>query len=856
MDLSEATAAKIDVTTCDAEPIHIPGSIQPYGVLLALHPVSHVVEQVAGDTPGLLGVALEDVLGQPAAKLLGAEQLQGLISSITHQEPTDRSLPIFHALVVPGGRQLSAFAYDSDGIPVIELEPTGSKDASRVVALLQSMQRAIISTNISSELCQRVAVNIRAATGFDRVMVYRFLPDGSGVVEAEAREPEMEAFLGLHYPASDIPQQARAMYLRRWLRLIPDARYTAAPLVPLLNPSRGKPLGMEQSLLRSVSPIHLEYLANMGVAASMSVSIVLNGQLWGLIACHHGGVMHVAPDVRMACELFAELFSLRLASDCFQQSIEDRRAAGSIVDRLIRGLVGEPDLGRGLTALDPNLLDLLPAPGATLWFAGRAASIGQTPTPAQIAGIIGWLDAQQDQLIITDRLPALHPPAAEFADVASGLLAVSLSKERGTYVLWYLPEFAHSISWAGNPNKAVTTGPHGTRLTPRGSFELWKEGVFHRSRPWLPAEIEAATALRMVLLDVVLRQMAKAAAEREKASRQQDLLMAELDHRVKNMLATIQALARQSLAGETTLEGFQQSFQGRLQAMSRAHNVLTRSRWESVDLRSLIAEELEPYQDGVRSQVVLRADTEVALRPKAALAVCLAIHELATNAGKYGALSLPGGHLDVQWQLTPGPQRELKLTWRESGGPPVSKPARSGFGTKLITTSLAYEIDGAVDMKFPVEGVICNITIPAEALVLPDHVPTPATPAQADLPARSGVEGARVLLVEDNAMIAAEVVEALDAMGAVVVGPVGRLAAALRLIETEPVDVALLDVDLNGTKVWPLAEQLASRSVPFCFASGYDPSLVVPPKLRDRQTLNKPYTLRKLEAMLNQLLGR
>lgn len=852
--MSEANTAPADLISCDDEPIHIPGSIQPHGVLLALHPDTHVVEQVAGDSLGLLGLVPQNVLGRPAAALLGAEHLERLLASISPREPTDRMLPIFHAVVLPDGRQLSAFAYDSEGIPVIEMEPAGAKDASRVVTLLQGMQRELLGTHAVPELCQRVAAHVRAATGFDRVMVYRFLPDDSGVVEAEAREASMEPFLGLHYPASDIPRQARALYLRRWLRLIPDARYVPAPLLPVLNPSSGKPLNMEQSLLRSVSPIHLEYLANMGVAATMSVSIVVNGQLWGLIACHHNGVRHVTPDVRMACELFAELVSLRLSSDGFQQSIEDRRAAGVIVDRLIRGLVQEPDLGRGLTALEPNLLDLLPASGATLWFAGRADSMGQVPTPAQIAAIVAWLETQQDQIVNTDRLPALHPPAAEFADVASGLLAISLSQERGAYVLWYLPEFAHRISWAGNPDKAVVTGPHGTRLTPRGSFALWKEGVTHRSRPWLPAEIEAATALRMVLLDAVLRQMAKAAAEREKASRQQDLLMAELDHRVKNMLATIQALARQSLAGETTLEGFQQSFQGRLQAMSRAHNVLTKSRWESVDLRSLITEELEPYQGGGGSQVAVRAKTEVALRPKAALAVCLAIHELATNAGKYGALSVPGGLLDIHWDVAPERPRELKLTWRESGGPPVSKPTRTGFGFKLITASLAYEIEGTVDMKFPIEGLTCDITIPLDALVLPDHAPAPQ--AQIAVQKRRGIEGARVLLVEDNAMIAMEVAEALDDMGAQVVGPVARLESALRLVEAEPIDVALLDIDLDGTKVWPLAEVLASRGIPFCFASGYDPSLVVPPKLRDRRTLNKPYSLAQVGETLTQLLGR
>lgn len=843
-----------DLLTCDNEPIHIPGSIQPYGALLALQPGTRVVEQVAGNTTGLLGLSAGEVLGQPAEALLGAENLVRLLAAIQPHDATDRSLPAFRQLVSPAGHVFSAFAYDSEGIEVVEIEPTADAAAGSVVQLLQRMQRDLLGAQTIPDLCQRVVTNIHAATGFDRVMVYRFLPDGSGRVEAEARAEGMEEFLGLHYPASDIPRQARAMYLRQWLRLLPDAHYVPAPLLPALNPSTGKPLNMESSLLRSVSPLHLEYLANMGVAASMSVSIVLNGELWGLIACHHKTPRHLAPDLRMACELFAELVSLRLTSNIFQQTLRDRGATRQILDRMMQGLVQEPDLSRALTTLDPNLLDLVPAKGASLLIGGRAASIGQAPGREQIAGIIAWLETQPDEIFITDRLPELYPPAAEFAHAASGLLAISLLQERGAYILWYLPEFAQSIPWAGNPNKPVTTGSHGTRLTPRGSFDLWTEEMLHRSRPWLSAEIEAATSLRVLLLNVVLRQMAMAATDREKASRQQDLLMAELDHRVKNMLATIQALARQSQASETSIEGFLHSFQGRLQAMSRAHNVLTRSRWESVDLRGLIAEELAPYQGGAGSQAVLRATTEVALRPKSALALCLAIHELATNAGKYGALSVPSGRVEIVWEMTPDPHRELRLDWRESGGPPVTTPKREGFGLKLITNSLAYEIDGSVEINFTAEGVTCHITLPLDEIVLPEDGPAPL--AQAMRRGRTGIQDARVLLVEDNAIIAMVMVDALRGMGATVVGPVARLAAGLRVAENEAIDVAILDIDLNGAKVWPLAELLAGRGIPFCFASGYDPALVVPPGLRDRQVLNKPYSMPQLEVVLNQLLGR
>ena len=333
-----------------------------------------------------------------------------------------------------------------------------------------------------------------------------------------------------------------------------------------------------------------------------------------------------------------------------------------------------------------------------------------------------------------------------------------------------------------------------------------------QSRPWQHAEIEAANTLRVSLHNVVLRQ--SAAEEREKATRQQEMLMAELDHRVKNMLATIQSLARQSKAGETTLSGFLRSFDGRLRAMSRAHNVLTASRWTGVDLATMISEELEPYAGGASRQLLVNAGSNVLLRPKAALAMCLAIHELATNAGKYGALSVPGGRVEVDWD---GRQRTgdmLVVTWHEHGGPPVHKPARSGFGTKLITTSLSYEIDGDVEMSFPAEGVICRISIPWPQVV----ESSPAAGHAARPPERpgNGLQGARVLVVEDNAMLAMELVEALEDAGGTVVGPAPRLPAT----PAEPPPPTKPDIGVVTPPPPPAAEAKPKPLPPIVFFVG------------------------------------
>ncbi len=847
--LENALEMSVDLISCDNEPIHIPGSIQPHGALIVLSEDDTTIVQCAGNTVELLGFAPAALLGKRATAVMSPAHLAALLDNLRTAARADRVLVPMLVASAAAGKLLNGVAYRSGATAVIEFEAASEAGDTRVVQVLCSMQRELVGSASTADLCDRIVTTVRTATGFDRVMVYEFLPDGTGVVTSEARDPSLEAFLGLHYPASDIPKQARALYLTRWLRLIPDVGYTPAPLQPSRNPT-GKPVDLGQGGLRSVSPIHLEYLTNMGVRATMTVSLVVNGALWGLIACHHQTPKYVPGDVRTACELFAEMASLQIATRSLQQRGVNLQANDLVLRDLVLGLLEEPDLGKALTSRSPNLLDLIPAAGASVWTDGRATSCGRAPSAQQIAALVPLLEGLDGQMVVTDRLPEMYPAATEFADVASGLLALPLSQSPPTYALWYLPELVHSVSWGGDPTKSVTTGPLGARLTPRASFAAWQQQVRNRSRIWQPGEIAAAESLRLALLDVVLRQVVQAAAEREQAIKRQDMLMAELDHRVKNMLATIQALVRQSRVGQTTLDGFLQGFENRLLAMSRAHNVLATTRWEGVDLNTLVRHEMEPYLSAAAPQVIISAGINILLRPKSALAICLAVHELATNAGKYGALSVPDGRVHVHWARA---GREICLRWRESGGPPVRKPAQFGFGTKLITKSLSYEIDGTAVLDFETSGVVCTITIPEEEVTI---IAGSAAQLNADIPVpRQNLNGVRVLIVEDNAMIASETTDAINQMGAIVIGPVARLAAALRQIDKEPFDVAVLDVDLNGTMVWPLAEELAKRGIPFCFATGFDAKQVIPADLSDRIVLNKPYLLENLEKALMRLLS-
>ena len=506
-----------DLTNCDHEPIHIPGSIQPHGVLLTLDVSDFNIIQAGGDTVGLLGSPAGVILGRPVAEVLSLPQQDRLRDLLEANRPMRRPVHAFMLETCDGGAA-DLIAHVSGGLLVLELDPRRNPNPDDAMALVQSMVRRVQRADLLQPVCDAIATEVRNATGFDRVMVYRFSPDGSGMVVAEARGPDVDTFLGLRYPASDIPKQARALYLANWIRYIPDARYAPAAITPSLNPLTGQPLDLSRSLLRSVSPVHRQYLANMGVASSFSLSLIVGGKLWGLVACHHPAPRYLPHRLRDACELFIEIISahleLKLAAERLEAQLHSARLYDAIVARMSR----EPNLADGLIRYRPNLLDFIPATGVALWIDGQFSATGVTPRAEQIKGLVAWLNESISEGVFqTDCLASLFPPARGFADVASGMLALSVSKTPRDYVLWFRPEISKTVTWAGNPAKFAQADTDAPTLSPRQSFAAWIESVNLHASPWLDIEIDAAHRLRMSLHEVVLRQFEQSTREHEAA---------------------------------------------------------------------------------------------------------------------------------------------------------------------------------------------------------------------------------------------------------------------------------------------------------------------------------------------------
>ncbi|MGL6135835.1 MAG: GAF domain-containing protein, partial [Planktothrix sp.] len=499
----------VDLTNCDREPIHIPGLIQSHGILFVLQEPNLEILQVSNNTFQILGIHPQEILGKKLNKILKSRLIEKIQQKLAEELGTTN--PIKLSINTPKGKLLfDAILHRSEGLLILELEPISSKEFSNFLSLYHLVQTPIAKiqkTFTLQELCQVIAEQVRKLTGFDRVMIYQFNAEESGTIIAEDKSEELSPYLGLHYPASDIPRQARQLYKLNLLRLIPDINYQPIELISVNDLVTTQPIDLSFSVLRSVSPIHIKYLQNMGVRASMSISLIRNQQLWGLIACHHQSPKYIPYEIRTACELLGKVMALELTSKEDNETLDYRIKLKSIQSKFVEAISQENSFVDGLLKEGTNLLDLVGAQGAAIFTDENLTVIGQTPELADIQELINWLTTTIKQdIFYTDSLSKLYPTAEKFQQVASGLLSLSITHIQKHYVLWFRPEVIQTVNWAGDPNKPVELEQNGeVRLTPRKSFDLWQETVGFKSLPWQQCEIEIALELRSAIIGIVLR---------------------------------------------------------------------------------------------------------------------------------------------------------------------------------------------------------------------------------------------------------------------------------------------------------------------------------------------------------------
>lgn len=486
--------------------------IQSHGVVLVLDPTDLTVLQTSTNTADEFAIDPSDIIGKPLDEILDPFQVDQFKSRLT-EEKLDFINPVKIWVRRDGDDYHvfdAVFHRSQEGFLILELEPALTQENIPFLSFYHLARASINQLELTAELpefCQVIVREVRKVTGFDRVMLYRFDDDGHGEVVAEEKCDEMEPYLGLHYPESDIPKTARQMFLSNWIRVIPNAAAPVVDLYPAKNPVTQQPTDLTYSILRSAYSCHLDYLHNMGVGASLTISLMKDNKLWGLIACHHRTPKYVPYELRKACEflgrvIFSEIATREEVAD-HAQRIRTANVQSDLIDAMsqanyfVEGLVGD----------QASLLELVGATGAAVYFGNQWTLVGRTPAEDELNYLAQWLKKHlEDEIFYTESLPLIYSDAQRFKDVASGLLAIPISKR--SYVLWFRPEVIQTVNWGGDPNNAyaVESSEDGLRLSPRQSFALWKETVQYKSLPWKGLEIKAALELRKAIVNVVLRQ--------------------------------------------------------------------------------------------------------------------------------------------------------------------------------------------------------------------------------------------------------------------------------------------------------------------------------------------------------------
>ncbi len=526
-----------DLTDCAREPIHIPGTIQPHGVLLVLDEPGLTIAQVSENVGAHLPLDVGEALGQPLSAALDPASVDRVREALREEQWYETN-PL---RLTARGKRFDGILHRHEGAAILELEPDSELPLS--IETHHPFRAALMRVQHVStlpELAEVVVQQVRRVTQFERVMFYRFHEDEHGSVDAEAKEPALESYLGHHYPASDIPAQARRLYLKSWLRLIFDARATPARIVPPLRPDTGGPLDLSFAVLRSVSPIHLEYMANMGVHTSMSISLVVHDRLWGLISClNHTGPRRISHEARAACEFIGRLASLQIAAFEDRELLAlraSRRETEAELAEAMRGSAPDEGVLAALFDRPTELMGLVGAEGAALVNASELLTCGNTPPSELIREIAAWVEQRAElRPFSSSSLFALFPRARDGSDVASGLLTFALPGSPQRRLLWFRPEILKTVSWGGDPNKSVAADS-GERLRPRHSFAVWKEEVRFQARPWTGSDVEAADELqrRAIEIDIERRLVSE-----QQAVRAREDVIAVVSHDLRSPLSTI-----------------------------------------------------------------------------------------------------------------------------------------------------------------------------------------------------------------------------------------------------------------------------------------------------------------------------
>jgi light-regulated signal transduction histidine kinase (bacteriophytochrome) len=833
-----------ELTQCDREPITRLERIQSFGFLLAVSRDWSVV-RASANLESFLGIRAADVIGKTADDFLNAETLHDIRNRMLALFFTRGTERLFGVQLRDGYPLFDVAVHHSAPFYILEAEPSGATGQINAATMVRGALARMQSQETLDKFHREATRQVRSITGFDRVMIYRFDEQGAGEVIAESLRQGMESYLGLHYPASDIPQQARALYLRNPFRIIADVMAPAIALYPEASASVPQ-LDLTLSVTRAVSPVHIEYLRNMDVAASMSISIIVDGQLWGLIACHQA--ISRRPDfvVRSATEFFGQVYSLSLEGRLRRLADEEETRVREATIRLIQWVLSGDGLDTRAERLHDEIDEIIPCKGTVLSVRGKILKNGLVPNEADLTALFKRLHLMvENRVIDCSQLASFLPDSEIYEGRPAGFLAIPLSGTPRDYLLLFRAEQVRDIRWAGDPAKLTMTVAD-ERLSPRKSFTAFLQTVRDRSAPFTAREKRSAESIRTALIEVTLRAAETTDEARKRLIDRQQTLIAELNHRLRNVFGLMRALVNQTQVDATDVKGYAEALNGRVHALAKAHDRVTSKSRSAAPLSSLFADEINAYVPQQRDRFVVHGP-EVLLKPLAFSSLALVIHELVTNSSKHGALSARGGRVDV---FVTTALEGMQLQWHESGGPEVTTPSRRGFGSVVIERVIPFDLQGRAQIHYRSGGFEASFFVPADHLELVERPDANAYSRSLEHAAPAAIStpllGHSALLLEDNLIAALEAEDMLKEFGADPVWTVATVDAARQLLLTGIPGFAMLDIDVGSENSLGFAAEVQSHGIPFLFASGYGDELPQGPDAVTAPIVVKPYERNQL----------
>lgn len=837
---------------CAAEPVHIPGRVQPFGCVISADAKSGTIQYASKNCADIIGFDVPDLLNASLRDVFGPDLVHAL-RNVAAQPDFDSASVALGAFEI-NGLNVESHAFSSGDQHVLEFE------AESAVALASDQALDVLSMLIDTvhkcgtqdELFAATADVMRHLSGYDRVMIYKFDADFNGEVVAEVKRASMEPFLGLRFPSYDIPAQARALMAKLPLRFIEDCELEP---VPLIAAGDALPeLDITYAASRGVSPVHMVYLKNMGTQATMTLSIVIGGKLWGMISFHHSRRKIPPARLRPVLTKFTLIFSAKLETLQQNRLLHQINNVDQIKNKLLLEIENDEDMSSYFPAIAPTLTKVLRANGASIIFGSQSRGFGQVPGQSVLREMLGLCHSNPDGMFSTKNLAKQFPHLATDLNGVAGAFAFAIKPERA--ICFFREETETKITWAGNPDKEIETVSGTARLKPRGSFMTYLEQVSGESDPWTDQDLFflqriwaiVDSAERRALLNVL--------------NRQQTLMINELNHRVRNILTLVRSVSQQAQRRYGSLNSYSKSLEARIQALAAVHDISSGSNVLSIEIQTLIRAEFRPYEAEDAGQVSLTGENP-RIHADVAPIFSLVIHELTTNAAKYGALSVDTGSVSVLVERHPN---GFNITWKEAGGPTVSEPDERGFGSTLIQQAIPYELKGKSELVFAPSGVEATLFVPDELFDqdagrvqrLDDQGsphPMLSVSEKAGIPV-SALKGT-ALVLEDNFIIAREMGDQLVDFGFEDVVKFATVAEVLDFVEGEEPAVAILDMNLgNGQTSEAAALRLQEMKVAFVFVTGYGDNAELPKALKSIPTLTKPIEPQELRNALTIQLSK